>query len=356
MSRFFLLAGDFGINPQKMPILWEKTIGEGGFVTDSAKKWAWIGAGTAAATALAGVSLTLSCRYLVQMAMDRQTPKRGRRELEKVSGEPENRAVMAMAQALGERLASSGCQRIVLKSHDGLRLVGHWRPCPEPKRVIVAMHGWRSNWARDFGMIADFWYRNGCSVLYAEQRGQGESDGEYIGFGMLERRDCLQWSRWAAEQEPELPLYLAGVSMGAATVLMAGGMELPPQTRGIMADCGFTSPHAIWRHVARNNLHLHYDLYATAAGDLCRKKIRMSPEDYSTLDAMAECEVPVLFIHGTEDAFVPISMTYENYKACTAPKRLLVVPGAGHGLSYCTERERYEKTMLEFFRDFDQKA
>ena len=68
---------------------------------------------------------------------------------------------------------------------------------------------------------------------------------------------------------------------------------------------------------------------------------------------MRECKVPVLFIHGTDDRFVPIEMTYENYKACVSPKRLLVVPGAEHAMSYLIDKESYEKTVKEFWNDFD---
>ena len=141
--------------------------------------------------------------------------------------------------------------------------------------------------------------------------------------------------------------------MGASTVLMAAGLELPENVRGIMADCGYTSPEAIWRHVAKDNLGLSYGTRCMAARDLCRKKIQVGIDDYSCVDAMQECEVPVLFIHGSEDHFVPISMTYENYRACKAPKRLLVVPGADHGMSYLVDPKAYEKAMVAFWGDFD---
>lgn len=216
------------------------------------------------------------------------------------------------------------------------------------------MHGWRSIWSRDFGVIAPFWHDNGCSVLYAEQRGQGESEGEYMGFGMLERHDCLKWVQWVNENNPDnLPVYLVGLSMGATTVLMAAGLELPESVHGIMADCGFTSAHDIWKHVMEENLHLHYGLHAATAEALCKKKINMGPKDYSTVDAMRQCKVPVLFIHGTDDSFVPVTMTYENYKACSSPKQLLIVPGAEHGMSYCVEREKYEAVAKAFWQEND---
>lgn len=220
------------------------------------------------------------------------------------------------------------------------------------------MHGWRSSWTRDFGLIADFFHQNKCHVLFAEQRGQNNSGGEYMGFGLTERYDCLEWIKWVNRQDiEELPIYLCGVSMGAATVLMTAGFELPSNVCGIIADCGYTSPHAIWKHVAEKGLNLRYDSMISAiAEDICRSKIQIGPKDYSCIDAMKVCKVPVLFIHGTDDDFVPVEMTYENYKACAAEKRLLIVPGAGHGVSYILDKENYEKAVLEFWRDFDRKT
>ena len=86
---------------------------------------------------------------------------------------------------------------------------------------------------------------------------------------------------------------------------------------------------------------------------LCRKKLRCGAEDYSAIEAMKACRVPVLFIHGTDDHFVPINMTYENYKACNGPKRLFVVPGADHGMSYFVDKEGYEKSFKQFWQDYD---
>lgn len=294
-------------------------------------------------------------KYLVDVALDRQVPKHSAASEKKLAGEHPDQRIMQKMQDAGRTLQAKAGIPVEVTGRDGTKLVGHWFACEEPKRILVAMHGWRSSWCRDFGLIMDFWMAQGCSVLLPEQRGQGGSGGAHMGFGLLERYDCLSWVEWVNGQlKTELPVYLCGISMGASTVLMAAGLELPENVRGIIADCGYTSPEAIWRHIAKENLKLSYGLRSGAAKQMCRNKIQVGIDDYSCVDAMTECEVPVLFIHGSDDRFVPIEMTYENYKACAAPKRLLVVPGAGHGMSYLVDREGYENAVKQFWSEFDK--
>ena len=141
--------------------------------------------------------------------------------------------------------------------------------------------------------------------------------------------------------------------MGAATVLMAAGLDLPSNIHGIIADCGFTSPHVIWKHVANNNLHIAFGLRGAIADEMLKQKIQMGSDEYSTVEALQSSTIPVMLIHGTDDHFVPVEMTYENYKACAGPKRLLIVPGADHGMSCFVEKDRYEEEIKRFWRDFD---
>ncbi len=318
-----------------------------------------VGTGLAAGMgAIAAVSVKLT-RGLVGVAMDRQEPELLEQSWTKFTGRADSTEYDELFQqvnAAQEKLKNGDCQQVEITSHDGLRLVGHWH-CPEhPKRVIVAMHGWRSSWTKDFGLISDFWHRSDCAVLYAEQRGQGQSEGEYMTFGLLERYDCLDWIHWVNGQTGgKLPVYLGGVSMGATTVLMTAGLELPENVRGIAADCGFTSPQEIWKHVSSNNLHISYSgIRSAMADEIAREKISLGADDYSTVEAMEHCKVPVLFIHGSDDHFVPIEMTYRNYKACAGERRLLVVPGAEHGMSYLMNKDAYEAAVRDMWDEFDK--
>ena len=317
-----------------------------------------IGSGIAVASAAAvgAASSYAVTKYLMKIAMDREVPKIKNMEKAKdhVRGIPDFDVFCEKLAAAGEALENSGCETVEISSYDGEKLIGHWYPAENAKRIIVAMHGWRSSWTRDFGVISRFWHDEGCSVLYVEQRGQNNSGGDYMGFGMMERYDCLEWVKWVnTRNDAGLPIYLAGVSMGAATVLMASGLELPANVHGIISDCGFTSPHEIWKHVVENNLHLSYGIVGNIASDICKKKIQMGAKDYSTVEALKTNKIPVLFIHGTDDHFVPVEMTYENYKSCTAPKRLFVVPGADHGMSYTADEAGYQAALRDFWCSFD---
>lgn len=301
-----------------------------------------------------GVSYYITNKF-VKTALERDLPSGMKNRSAKISGMKINDKRFEVIEENSKHLEALEFEYIEIETDDGEKLVGHFYKCENEKRIIVAMHGWRSSWSKDFGGIADFWHKNNCSVLYAEQRGQNNSGGEYMGFGMLERHDCQKWINWVSERfGGEKSIYLAGLSMGATTVLMTAGLELPQNVCGIMADCGYTSAHEIWKHVAENNLHLSYGLLGKIANDICKRKINLGTNDYSTIEAMEQNSIPVLFIHGTADKFVPVEMTYRNYEACKAPKRLLIVPGAEHGMSYFIEPERYKKAVVDFWEDFDR--
>ena len=292
---------------------------------------------------------------LVRIAIDREVPKSSPRSRFKISGVSNQDADGKTISQAAQKLRRTHHTKVEIKASDGETLVGHLVECESPKRILVAMHGWRSSWGNDFGMISDFWHNSGCTVLYAEQRGHNASGGKYLGFGMIERYDCLKWIKWVHKNiSSTLPIYLAGISMGASTVLMTSSLDLPENVCGILADSGFTSPHDIWKYVTENNLHLSYKLVSSFADSMCRRKINMGSKAYSTTDALSQTEIPVLFIHGTHDKFVPISMTYENYLCCNSEKELLIVPGAGHGRSYLVDKERYEQAVLGFWNRFDK--
>lgn len=310
---------------------------------------------TAGAAAVSAVSSYMTANYMMRVALDRNVPKAPKGVERIIAGGKIERDFLEAMEKASEKLAAEDSETVKISAHDGITVVGHIVRADRPKRILIAMHGWRSSWHRDFGLISDFFCDSGCTVLYAEQRGQGESGGESMGFGLTERYDCRDWANYVAERfGKNIPIYLCGVSMGAATVMMASELDMPENVSGILADCGFTSPDEIWRHVMNNNMHIHYSgLMEAVANEICRKKTEFGASDISTVDALKKTGIPVFFAHGTDDTFVPVTMTYENYKACAAPKKLLIVPGADHGMSYYVEKENYERALREFWDEIE---
>ena len=231
--------------------------------------------------AMTSLSAYITTKYLLKMALDREEPKLMKLAEKKVSGSLGNTEFARALAASGKRLAAKPNETVEIVAHDGETLVGHWISCENPERIIIAVHGWRASWTQTFGLVSEAWEQNHCNVLYVEQRGTNNSGGDTISFGLIERFDCLDWIRWVnARFGTDLPIYLCGVSMGAATVLMAAGLDLPSNVHGIIADCGFTSPHAIWKHVANNNLHIAFGLRGAIADELLKQKIQMGSDEY----------------------------------------------------------------------------
>lgn len=294
-------------------------------------------------------------RYFFRAVLEREEPPSMKYVRNRIMSAPELKPAMeAMSQA-EIALVKMPHTEVSIKGHDGEELVGHLYTVPNAKRVIIAMHGWRSFWSRDFALISSLLRETDSTVLYVEQRGQNKSGGKYMTFGLHERYDCLYWTLWVNEtiNKERLPIYLAGVSMGASTVLMASAQPLPSNVQGIISDCAFTSPHAIWRYVVKEKLRLGFKIRGQVINDIMEKKLKTAHTEYSTEDALRDSRIPVLFIHGSSDRLVPVDMTYKNYIACSAPKELLIVPGADHGLSYFVDKERCEAAVRGFFDKYD---
>ena len=128
-----------------------------------------------AATTVASATAYLTTRLLTREALDRDEPRVFQKAGNLISGTQSGNAFQEELRKAAEKLAQKENETVEITGHDGVPLVGHWIPCENAKRVIIAMHGWRSAWYKDFGMVSNFWERNGCSVLYAEQRGQGNT-------------------------------------------------------------------------------------------------------------------------------------------------------------------------------------
>lgn len=239
---------------------------------------------------------------------------------------------------------------VFITSFDGLRLHAKFYAASERKAPVQIMfHGYKSSAERDFCGGLREGIDGGFNVLLVDQRAHGESEGKYLTFGVNERFDCLSWASYAAERfGNDVKIYLYGISMGASTVLMASALPLPKSVSGIVADCGYTSPKAIICSVLRDHHVPAAPVYAVAKLG-ARLFCGFDLDSASAPDALRRSHIPVLFIHGDDDRFVPCRMSRENFEASAAEhKKLLIVHNAGHGLSYMLDRPAYLSALHEF--------
>ena len=236
-----------------------------------------------------------------------------------------------------------------ITSFDGLKLCGKYYEYAPGAPIEIMMHGYRGTAERDLCGGIQRCFSIGRSALIIDQRGSGKSEGHVITFGIKEYRDCLAWVDFAVSHfGSDAKLLLTGISMGASTVMIAGSQELPPNVIGIVADCGYSSAKAIIKKVIRQ-MKLPADLLYPFVRLGAKLYGRFDPEEISPVEALKNCRIPICIVHGEDDNFVPCEMSKINYEACCARKKLVTIPGAGHGLSYPSAPEIYLDALKEFF-------
>ena len=234
---------------------------------------------------------------------------------------------------------------LYIKSSDGLMLHGLWVPAEFANGTMILVHGYRSSQLIDFGMVLAYYHNEGYNLLLPEQRCHGKSEGRYITFGVKESDDILRWIEYHNFAFGEYAVVLCGLSMGASTILYLADEQLPRNVRGMIADCGFTSPREIISTVYKTVTHLPPGPSILVADFFVRifAGFRLSQKD--TRVTLSKNRLPILLIHGLNDDYVPCEMTKEAYNACSGNKEILLVEGAGHAVSFLVDQARYKAAV-----------
>lgn len=296
------------------------------------------------------------------------------------------------SQYLAEKswFESKNPERATVLSHDGLKLAALVLPfdrsdspnVEDSLGTVILLHGYHSDPVREFASLAHFYHNLGYNVILPYQRTHGESEGEYITFGLKERFDIRDWMFKANELfGSDKPLFAEGISMGSATCVMSLGFDnLPSNLRGIIADCGFTSPKAIMMKVLSKDKKIPTSsLIFTIGNAMSQNKIGVDLEEYSTFDAIdfnktRPEQIPILFIHGMEDDYVPIGMSEENFMRCVGNFSELVggdignvvlspnpqagkykyvqIEGSEHAISNLVNPEKYHSEVKKFLEKY----
>lgn len=240
-------------------------------------------------------------------------------------------------------------ERVYITSFDGLKLAGRYYHVKDGAPLQIQMHGYHGSAIRDFCGGNKLAREMGHNTLVIDERAHGKSEGTTITFGINERHDCLSWINYACKRFGNIPIIICGVSMGAATVLMASELDLPDNVVGILADCPYSSPKEILCKVCGD---MHYP------PKLAYPFLRLGAKIYghfdfttaSPVEAVKHAKVPICIIHGEADDFVPTQMSHDIHTVCASQKYIHTFPDAGHALSFIIDNERYGKVSTEFIQ------
>lgn len=235
----------------------------------------------------------------------------------------------------------------------GFKLKAYFLPADIKSNVYVfCSHGYRGNGRLEFQNMAKFYHDKGFNIFIVDHQAAGESDGKYIGFGYHEYTDCFAWLDFMRNEfGKDIQIILHGVSMGCATVtMMSGNDRLPSNVKFTVADCGYTSAEEEFIHNTEKIRHIAKPVLI-AASKFNKLISGYEFKDANPAEAVKNAKVPMLFIHGGIDDFVPTRMVYELYNNCNAPdKDILIVEGAAHAESYPVDNASYE-AKINIFAD-----
>lgn len=235
-------------------------------------------------------------------------------------------------------------------SFDGLKLAARYYD-NNSTCTILLFHGYRSSAAHDFSCAVEMYYKMGFNILMPDQRAHGKSEGKYITFGVNESRDVLSWLEFLNINFTPEQVIISGISMGGSTVLYALNLPLPPNVKGVIADCGFTSPAEIIEKVGKDSYKINAKPFIPFLNFACRVLGKFSITKHNTIDCVAKTNLPIMLIHGEKDTFVPCEMSKKAFENCHENCRLFLSSEAGHGTSFLFDTEDLISQIKSFLTD-----
>ncbi len=252
--------------------------------------------------------------------------------------------------ALIDKIVAKEYEDVYVTSFDGLRLYGRYYHVKDGAPLDIGFHGYRATALRDFCVGGNASFERGHNLLLIDERGQGKSQGKTITMGVKERIDVKTWVDFAVRRfGDDIKIVLYGISMGAASVVMATSLDLQKNVKGVIADCPYSSPVDIILYVAKNSMKVPKAVALPLAYIAARVFGGFNLLEITCKDAVKKSQVPVLLIHGEDDRYVPCYMSEEIKEANSEKVSRHTFKNAGHGISYFADKRRYCELTEEFF-------
>ena len=252
-------------------------------------------------------------------------------------------------------VADQNFERLTLTSRDGLKLSGYYLPASKPTdKLVILTHGYLGN-AKQMGLFGQHYHNDlDYNIFMPDARGHGKSEGNYCGFGWPDRLDLIDWTQLLVEKlGTDIKVAYHGLSMGAATVLMASGEEeLPSQVKAIIADSPYASVYQLFQYQMNRMFHLPAFPLLDSTSVLTKIRAGYSFREASALKEVEKTSVPILYIHGESDTFVPTELTKDLYRHTSSDAELYLVPNANHGESIALDEDKYNMKIDQFLNRY----
>ena len=249
------------------------------------------------------------------------------------------------------KMPASSSEKWSMTMPDGRHLSSiYYIPAQEGHRWVILAHGYGRDqrYTRDY---AEVYLKHGYNVLSPDLCASGESEGLYITMGVKESEEVAKWAAKVKERDVNAEIVLHGISMGAATVMLAAGRYEISGLAAVIEDCGYTSAYEMFTSQLGVIFGLPEFPIMTCVDIVSGIKTGVKVSDAAPLKAISSIKVPVMFIHGAADKQVPPSMMERLYNACHTPKKKFVVEGAGHGDAMTAAGKGYWKNIFSFLDD-----
>ena len=240
---------------------------------------------------------------------------------------------------------------VFINSFANLKLHGYILKTENSDKWAITVHGY-TNKAESMSAMAYKYHSLGYNILMPDLRGHGKSEGSYVGMGWHDRLDILKWIDLIIKENKDAKILLHGISMGAGTVMMVSGEELPENVKVIIEDCGYTSA----KEQLAYNLKTMFKLPSFPILNFCSLITKIKDNYFiseaSAIKQLQKAKVPILFIHGDKDKFVPFYMLDKLYNACSSKKDKLIIKDVGHAKSESLKSDLYWNKVEDFIKPY----
>ena len=254
-------------------------------------------------------------------------------------------------EEINGRWIEENSENTYIRTNDNLKLHSYEIKHLNSNLWTIIVHGYGGQ-GLDMGNYAQNFYQKGYNVLVVDLRGSGLSEGDYLGMGWIDRLDILEWINYLIEKDENCEIILFGVSMGASTVMMTSGEDLPKNVKLAIEDCGYTSVWNEFEYQLEKIFNLNSFPFLNMASLVTKIRAGYFLSEASATKKLEKTKIPILFIHGDRDDFVPSYMVKENYKSTSGKKELLIVKGAEHANSSKIAPTLYWNTVDKFIKKY----